>query len=99
MYGQNILTYSGFGCYNVKIQEDEKTSNHCESKPRNLTSAMYYPDIQIDGGVSNRWSDIWNGTAEWKMEWNGEYTQLQLTCATGAVVQGCGSYYCMCLGL
>ena len=32
--------------------------------------------------------------AEWKMEWNGEYTQLQLTCATGAVVQGCGS--CMC---
>jgi len=29
----------------VKIQEDEKTSNHCESKPRNLTSAMYYPDI------------------------------------------------------
>ena len=27
----------------------------------------------------------WNGTVEWKMEWNGECTQLQLTCVTGAV--------------
>ena len=23
-------------------------------------------------GVSNRWNGIWNGTVEWKMEWNGE---------------------------
>ena len=27
-------------------------------------------------GVSNRWTGIWNGTVEWKMEWNGECTQL-----------------------
>ena len=25
----------------------------------------------------------WNGTMEWKMEWNSEHTQLQLTCVTG----------------
>ena len=23
-------------------------------------------------GVSNRWNGIWNGTVEWKMEWNGK---------------------------
>ena len=27
-------------------------------------------------GVSNCWIGIWNGTVEWKMEWNGECTQL-----------------------
>ena len=27
-------------------------------------------------GVSNRWTGIWNGTVERKMEWNGECTQL-----------------------
>ena len=27
-------------------------------------------------GVSNRWSGIWNGAVEWKMEWNSECTQL-----------------------
>ena len=27
-------------------------------------------------GVSNRWTGIWNGTVEWKMEWNDECTQL-----------------------
>ena len=35
-------------------------------------------------GVSNRWTGIWNRTMEWKMEWNSEHTQLQLTCVTGA---------------
>ena len=33
----------------------------------------------------------WNGGKE--MEWNGQCTQLQLTCVTGTVVQGCASYY------
>ena len=23
-------------------------------------------------GVSNHWNGIWNGTVEWKMEWNGQ---------------------------
>ena len=35
-------------------------------------------------GVSNRWTGIWNRTMEWKMEWNSEHTQLQLTRVTGA---------------
>ena len=35
-------------------------------------------------GVSNHWTGIWNGTVEWKMEWNGEFAQLQLTRVTGA---------------
>ena len=34
--------------------------------------------------VSNRWNGIWNRTMGWKMEWNSEHTQLQLTCVTGA---------------
>ena len=34
--------------------------------------------------VSNHRNGIWNGTMEWKMEWNGEHTQLQLTRVTGA---------------
>ena len=25
----------------------------------------------------------WNGTMEWKMEWNNEHTKLQLTRVTG----------------
>ena len=28
-------------------------------------------------GVSNRWTEIWNETIEWKMEWNNEPNQLQ----------------------
>ena len=35
--------------------------------------------------VSNRWTGIWNGTVEWKMEWNGECT---LTPVTGTVLEG-----------
>ena len=35
-------------------------------------------------GVSNCWTGIWNVTMEWKMEWNSEHTQLQLTRVTGA---------------
>ena len=27
-------------------------------------------------GASNRWTEIWNGTVEWKMEWNGKCTQI-----------------------
>ena len=27
-------------------------------------------------GVSNHWTEIWNGTIEWKMEWNSECAQL-----------------------
>ena len=34
-------------------------------------------------GVSNRRTGIWNGTMEWKMEWNSECTQLRVTCVTG----------------
>ena len=26
-------------------------------------------------GVSNHWNGIWNGTTEWKMEWNSGHTQ------------------------
>ena len=26
------------------------------------------------------WTGIWNGTVKWKMDWNAECTQLQLTC-------------------
>ena len=33
-------------------------------------------------GVSNRWTGIWNRTMEWKMEWNSEHTQLQVTHVT-----------------
>jgi len=25
-------------------------------------------------GVYRPWTEIWNGTVEWKMEWNGECT-------------------------
>ena len=32
--------------------------------------------IQGSTGVSNRWTTLWNGIMEWKIEWNGEYTQL-----------------------
>ena len=35
-------------------------------------------------GVSNHWTGIWNETMEWKMEWNSECTQLQVTCVTVA---------------
>ena len=34
-------------------------------------------------GVSNRWTGIWNGTMEWKMEWNNKLTKLQQTRVTG----------------
>ena len=27
-------------------------------------------------GVSNRWTGIWSGTMEWRIEWNSECTQL-----------------------
>ena len=40
-------------------------------------------------GISNRWSGIWVGTVGWKMGWDGG---VELTCVTGAVVQGCASY-------
>ena len=33
--------------------------------------------------VSNHWNRIWNGTVEWKMEWNSGCTQLQRTHITG----------------
>ena len=26
-------------------------------------------------GISNHWTGIWNGTVEWKMEWNSFCTQ------------------------
>ena len=35
-------------------------------------------------GVSNRSNGIWNGTMEWKREWNSEHTQLHVTRVTGA---------------
>ena len=39
-------------------------------------------------GVSNCWTgngmERWNGMMEWKMEWNSERTQLQVTRVTGA---------------
>ena len=38
--------------------------------------------VQLIMGVSNWCTAIWNGTMEWKMEWNGECTQLQLTRVT-----------------
>ena len=34
-------------------------------------------------GVSNCWTGMWNGTMEWKMEWNSGRTQLQVTRVTG----------------
>ena len=39
--------------------------------------------ITIRKGVSNHWTGIWNGMMEWKMDWNGECSQLQQSC--GAV--------------
>lgn len=39
-------------------------------------------------GVSNRWTGIRNGTVEWKMEWNNECAQLQVTHVTGTVDLG-----------
>ena len=34
--------------------------------------------------VSNHWTGIWNGTMDWKMEWNSEHTKLQLSHVTGS---------------
>ena len=34
-------------------------------------------------GVSNHWTGIWNEAVEWKMEWNSEHTQLQVSHVTG----------------
>ena len=31
-------------------------------------------------GVSNPWTEIWNGTVEWKMEWNGVCTIIANSC-------------------
>ena len=42
------------------------------------------PLSQFLGGVSNHWNGIWKRMMEWKMEWNSEHTQLQLTRVTGA---------------
>ena len=39
----------------------------------------------IKEGVSNRWTGIWNGMMEWKMESNSEHTKLQLSRVTGTV--------------
>ena len=39
-------------------------------------------DLQKD--VSNHWTGIWKGTMEWKMKWNSERTQLQVSHVTGA---------------
>ena len=33
-------------------------------------------------GISNHLTGIWNGMMEWKMEWNSERTQLQVTRVT-----------------
>ena len=44
-------------------------------------------------GISNRLTRIWNGAVEWKMERNGECTQILPTCITGTIVQGCASCY------
>ena len=44
------------------------------------------PELRsIKEGVSNRWTGIWNGTMEWKMESNSEHTKLQLSRVTGTV--------------
>ena len=40
-------------------------------------------------GVSNRWTGIWNGTVKWKIEWNSECIQLELTRVTGVLVWCC----------
>ena len=36
------------------------------TNPKNVTI--------ITVNVSNQWTGIWNGTVEWKMEWNSEHT-------------------------
>ena len=41
-----------------------------------------------NGDISNHWTGLWNGTVEWKMEWNGECAQLKLARVTGTVLQG-----------
>ena len=39
----------------------------------NWTPAEFYVNLLVSSeGVSNHWNGIWNGTVEWKMEWNGE---------------------------
>ena len=49
-----------------------------------IVKASGIPDAK---GVSNCWNGIWNGMVEWKMKWNDECIQLQLTRVTGAVLQ------------
>ena len=39
-------------------------------------SNLFSQNKLFGGGVSNRWTGIWNGTVEWKMEWNSDHTQL-----------------------
>ena len=41
--------------------------------------------IRLLTDVSNRWTGIWNGMMEWKMELNSEHTKLQLSRVTGTV--------------
>ena len=45
---------------------------------------MYCTGMVCGLGISNRWTGIWNGMMEWKMEGNSKRTQLYLTCVTGA---------------
>ena len=40
---------------------------------------------KLPWSVSICWTGIWNGTVEWKIEWNGECTKLLLTGVTGTV--------------
>ena len=37
-----------------------------------VQSSDYRQPSESLAGVSNCWNGIWNGTVEWKMEWNGE---------------------------
>ena len=57
-----------------------------QKSPKHSHLMIFMRALLTDGvrGVSNRRTGIWNRTMEWKMEWNSERAQLELTRVTGA---------------
>ena len=51
-------------------------TNISRNDTRDVTDILWHVTNISRRDVSNGWIGIWNGTMEWKMEWNSERSQL-----------------------
>ena len=73
-----ISQFSLFSESNTRLQGAVQSNRFDLSPVSVATSCKCESKDGFSWGVSNRWIGIWNGTVEWKMEWN--YTIIVNSC-------------------